>query len=121
MNVLSPQRDEFLHQHPTCMVCRERLSIDPHEILRGQYRLDAICEPALWLAVCRRCHGRLDNAEEWPLVRQVALKVFQDKLFSVGNVLHAVRRVCDNGRGPVVLDEDEVQVALQQLVEEQSR
>jgi hypothetical protein len=64
-----------------CWVCGRNqhwLGFHCHEIANGPDRAKARREPACWLFACRDCHERLHDKAEWPMVRQLALKMSHD-------------------------------------------
>lgn len=57
-----------------CAVCGEETE-DVHEIARGPSRDQAFVDPDTWLSLCRCCHDKLGDFSEWPIARQIALKI----------------------------------------------
>lgn len=72
----NPARHKFVEDVGTCMICRQRPAQDPHEIPRGPAREKALREPRSWLAVCRICHDELDDFVQWPIARQIAVRMY---------------------------------------------
>lgn len=73
--LMNPQRTAFVLFADKCMVCDYFDACDCHEICRGSHREKCLEHPRLWLAVCRECHEKLDDAKKWPLARQIACRI----------------------------------------------
>ncbi len=74
----APTRKQFKEEYPVCMMCQTQPSQDAHEITRGIGREYALANPRLLLSVCRECHERLDNADEWPIHRQLYVRLLRE-------------------------------------------
>jgi hypothetical protein len=64
-----------------CWVCERTAhwsGLHCHEIANGSDRAKARREPACWIFVCGECHVHLQDKAEWPMVRQLALKMICD-------------------------------------------
>lgn len=77
-STMKPVRDEFKMEFYICMKCMQAMSTDCHEIARGSYRHNAKLHRCTWLALCRKCHDDLGDQREWPITRQLALKLLRD-------------------------------------------
>jgi hypothetical protein len=71
-------RKNFVAANFTCQCCMRRKAVDCHEIPRGAHREQALEHRCAWLAVCRPCHELIDDYSEWPVARQLALKLLGD-------------------------------------------
>lgn len=69
----SPARKQYLATH-ACALCGGMAS-DVHEIARGPSRDLAYTDADGWLAVCRTCHETLGDYTQWPVPKQIALKM----------------------------------------------
>lgn len=104
-----PVRKEFLWDHPYCFACGSGIDVAVHEMTPGKNRMRGFVERATWLTACNHCNcDRLTDASEWPLARQLALKLLHNPEYFD---LEAVRRVlapegCENP--PRVVDESEI-------------
>lgn len=76
-----PLRDDFRQMFTMCQCCCKRVASDVHEICRGSHREAALKERAAWLCLCRVCHDELDDYSQWPITRQLALKLVGDPEF----------------------------------------
>jgi hypothetical protein len=74
----SPARKSFVAGVFTCQCCMKRKAVDCHEIARGASRGKALEHRCAWLALCRTCHDLVDDLSEWPVARQLALKLLGD-------------------------------------------
>lgn len=105
------QRKDYLVEFPRCMVCGQR-SECVHEIARGTCRKVAFGEPCTWLATCAVCNcGPLTDAKEWPVARQLALKLLQD-----GKRYDRCRVNVIRGRCPEAITEAEVTAWMHTLI-----
>jgi hypothetical protein len=71
---ISDDRKAFLAEFPRCMICGTKQSRDVHEIARGASRGKAEQFRQTWLALCGWCHDAVDDYEQWPITRQLAVK-----------------------------------------------
>ena len=69
-------RNEYRNKH--CQLCHWLKATDCHEIARGPARKAALECRSTWLALCRPCHEKLGDYSEWPVERQLALKLVVD-------------------------------------------
>lgn len=72
------ERLEYLFAAGHCQVCCDSRPVDVHEIARGPARSRALGERCTWLALCRECHERVGDYEQWPIIRQLAVKLLAD-------------------------------------------
>ena len=77
MAKVKPFRDRYLAAHLQCEVCLRRKPVEVHEICRGPHREKSLDKDYAVLAVCRTCHDALGSHREWPVSRQLALKVIR--------------------------------------------
>ena len=77
MRVVERERDLFRSVMQSCMICGVR-AVDVHEIAQGAAREAALAERCAWLLLCRRCHADVHDQSEWPIARQLALKLLRD-------------------------------------------
>lgn len=57
-----------------CEICgKTRVTLDVHEIARGQFRQAALDKPFAMLLLCRRCHEKVGSTADWPESRQLAV------------------------------------------------
>lgn len=102
-------RRQWSEQHDTCMACgytSRPWFLETHEIANGPARQAALKEPATWLRVCLDCHhgpNGLHNKGEWPVARQLALKLTCDPEHYDRVQVNLLR-----GRQPEAITEDEV-------------
>ena len=61
-----------------CQCCSKALATDLHEIARGADREESLKHAATWLALCGTCHEAMDDYAQWPITRQLALKLVSD-------------------------------------------
>lgn len=77
-----PERKQFLKQFEYCWVCGSNWEMTVHEILRGGSRGVALDHRLTWFAACAECNcGVLNDAIQWPIQRQLAVKFLMDELF----------------------------------------
>lgn len=95
-------RKTFLLEWPKCMICRKAPSCDAHEITRGIGRQHALVNERLMLSVCRRCHSKIDDASQWPIEKQLALRTVHEIEASVLDACEA------RGRDAEAIDAAEV-------------
>lgn len=81
---VSQAREAFVFEVWQCMICRSAwrqkfpATLDVHEIARGGSRERAYQDRRAWLLLCREHHEDMDDADEWPVARQYALKKLCD-------------------------------------------
>lgn len=77
-----PERRDFLEKFWTCAVCGSCAGVDVHEMTPGKNRMRAFGVRAAWLPACAVCNcDRLTDKTEWPLARQLALKILVDPAY----------------------------------------
>lgn len=72
MREVGPQRKAFVESVGTCMVCRQRPAVECHEICAGAAREACLDEWMLVMAVCRRCHTKIQST---PAAKQIKLRI----------------------------------------------
>ena len=75
-----------------CMACRRESSHHLHEINRGSMRQQSYGEPATWLALCFSCHAAMDLYSDWPVAKQLALKLVADPVNFDLHKINVIRR-----------------------------
>lgn len=79
MRIVNPQRDAFIKEFPACWVCFSQWRVWVHEFIRGGSRGVALDNRCCWFAACWECNsGCLDDASQWPVERQLAVKFLMD-------------------------------------------
>ena len=78
MEALALMRRTYKTDFHFCQCCQKALACDVHEMARGVHRSKAVSEPCTWLALCRMCHNDMGDYSQWPLTRQLALKLIVD-------------------------------------------
>ncbi len=82
-------------------------NLETHEITNGPARQAALEEPATWLRLCNgfinNCHAALHDKGEWPIARQLALKLTCDPELYDRVEVNRLR-----ARQPEAITEDEV-------------
>lgn len=77
-----PERNLFLHEFDhQCAICGARGVglVHVHEIIGGPSRMRAFVERAAWLPACNVCNcDRLTDRIEWPIAKQLAIKLELD-------------------------------------------
>lgn len=68
---VNPERKAFVEAAGACMVCRVSPAVDAHEIASGHAREDCLTEWSLIMAVCRRCHTKIQHMKP---EKQIALR-----------------------------------------------
>ena len=116
------ERNAFLVEFGSvCAVCGAWRSTSVHEITPGRNRMRAFGVRAAWLPTCAVCNcGRLMDKIEWPLARQLALKLIVDPEYFC---LLSVRKIfAPEGTHelflPVVVTEADVLGQVKQLLTE---
>jgi hypothetical protein len=61
MKVYVALRLRFLREHPRCEVCEAKARDVHHKMGRGIYLLVT----AWWMAVCRKCHDKIEANKRW--------------------------------------------------------
>ena len=91
------ERNEFKAEFYICMRCQTALATDCHEIARGSYRHIAKMERVAWLCLCPECHEHMGDYSEWPLSRQLALKLLRDPQHFNLKRINEIRGRADTG------------------------
>lgn len=74
------ERKWFLLEFDRCWVCGSTEQPCVHEIARGVHRKDGVKDRAAWIRACYPCNGGpLNRYDVWPLARQYALKLVNDR------------------------------------------
>lgn len=86
---LAPIRAAYVARARLCECCGKRQADQCHEIVGGSNRWITFQERCFWLAVCFDCNMfALTDKKEWPLVRQLKLKLLADpEYFDLARVL----------------------------------
>ncbi len=84
-------REAFKHEMYRCMACTAIRDLEVHEMLRGKNRLRAYVKRECCLALCGSCHPVV---QDWPLAKQLWLKVVGDPLWFC---LDTIREVYGGG------------------------
>jgi hypothetical protein len=71
-------RRKYRIDHPTCSICQSEGTTEVHEIRGGLWRFITVSLPSFWLAVCRGCHRKIHDTNEYPWARQLAIKLASD-------------------------------------------
>jgi cytochrome c553 len=116
---MSAARRNFAFEFDHCFACNDKwkkdlsipFTLEVHEIARGPSRKQAVQERACWLLVCRRCHEELGDYSKWPLARQLALKLLQDREHFDLRKFNVIR-----GRAPNAITMREVNAQIVQLL-----
>lgn len=86
-----PSREHYLARVWLCECCCKRPATQVHEIVGGSNRWITEHERCFWLAVCWQCNTQrltANGSGEWPLVRQLKLKLKADpEYFDLARVL----------------------------------
>lgn len=77
MAEVKPFRDKYLASKFLCEACLKKRSQEVHEICRGPHREKALDKEYAVLALCRTCHEAMGSHCEWPVSKQLALKVLR--------------------------------------------
>jgi len=77
MRKVEKERDLFREVMEHCFLCGVRAT-EIHEVAQGPAREAALAERCAWLLLCRRCHADVHDQSEWPISRQLALKLLRD-------------------------------------------
>lgn len=67
-------REKYRASHRTCQCCKKQPTRDIHEIVRQSTSDDSLESRCCWLALCRKCHRRMEDYSDFPIARQCALK-----------------------------------------------
>lgn len=118
MNNKPITRDQWSEQMCFCFKCGyESLygtNLETHEIANGPARQAALKEPATWLRLCgafaNNCHEALHDKGEWPVDRQLALKLRCDPDNYDRVAVNLLR-----GREPEAITEAEVDACVQRM------
>ena len=73
-NRMRAPRKGYLEVKGHCPVCGEPCT-EVHEIARGPSREQAFKDADTWLGLCHTCHEAMGGYTEWPVARQIALKM----------------------------------------------
>lgn len=103
-------RTEWGKQHRFCWVCGNTSSLQTHEIARGCHRKAAVKCPSAWMRLCIECHD-LMGTNEWPIVRQLALKHSRDPRHYDLLAVNGLR-----GRPASAITQDEVMQAAEDIM-----
>ncbi len=76
MAVVNQGRKGFVLSVEICMCCGKADPVDCHEICRGSNREECLRYPRLWLALCRVCHELMDDYSQWPIEKQIKLRLY---------------------------------------------
>lgn len=95
-------RNAFRIEHPRCMICGVQ-ACDIHEIARGSLRHKAYCDRHTWLHLCRKCHDAVGNYANWPIARQLSVKMRSDPEYYDLEHFNRLR-----GRAPNAIEQCEV-------------
>lgn len=115
---MKAEREAFVFEFMRCMICgpewRRKFPsvLDIHEIARGGSRERAYQDRRAWLLLCRDDHESMDDAEQWPVVRQYALKQLRDPKFYDRIWLNQCRDRADDA-----ITEEEVADQLARLIQ----
>jgi len=93
--------------HLFCWVCGVTSNLQNHDIARGCHRASGARNPANWVRCCFECHDRLGDYGQWPVVRQLALKMSRDAAYYNLAAVNVLR-----GRQAFAIAQDEVDAAL---------
>lgn len=78
---MQAERQAFLELFPRCARCGDG-GVSVHEIIGGSNRMRAFQTRALWLPACGPCNcDDFTNHEQWPIARQLLLKLIVDPEF----------------------------------------
>lgn len=88
-DITAEARREFAAEFAFCFNCGDlwRKSghgwpgLQTHEIARGPARKLAYADRTAWLRLCAGCHEAVGNLREWPIARQLALKLLCDPVW----------------------------------------
>ena len=111
-------RFAFSMEFPLCWICGSVRNLQIHEIVGGAGRRWGYANREAWIQVCQTCHLErfIHDGERWDdldkLVLQYALKQFRDPDWYDREELN-VRR----GRAPGAISEEEVRLALTEVLE----
>lgn len=79
MREVAAKRRAFREEFPECVVCGSPTT-EVHEMACGSHREKALAERCTWLPTCTYCNQhKLDGYQEFPIVRQLALKWVLDR------------------------------------------
>ena len=107
------ERTEFGLLNPFCWVCgRSDGYIETHEITRGVHRNVGVEERCTWIRLCREDHERFGDYTQWPIARQLAVKLICDPDYYDRQRVNLIR----NARTPDAITEQEVAKYVHHLV-----
>lgn len=98
-----PDRDQFAEDFQCCMVCGKRGGLQTHEIARGPHRRKAYGKRCCWLRLCEECHDACGRYAQWPIQKQLALKMLRDPKHYDLDQFNAIR-----SRSILAVTQDEV-------------
>ena len=73
--LMNPGRTGLVLLAGKCMCCNKADATDCDEICRGAHREECLRYPRLQLALCRSCHELMDDYSEWPIEKQLRLRL----------------------------------------------
>lgn len=111
MKEWGPVRNEFLLEMGACAVCRQCPAEQCHEISRGPARDASLSRRETWLGVCSTCHDLLDDYSQYPIERQLAIKLLVDPEWFDIRAVNELR-----GRAPDAITLPEVVDYLREMV-----